>query len=62
MYGDRLIKSILKYRLTSKLYPRAISTAHDTIQFDQTYQNGSLHCYQALTFDLERADTIKAGI
>ena len=49
-----------KYRLTSKLYPRAIPTAHDTIQFDQTYQNGSLHCYQALTFDLERADTIKA--
>lgn len=49
-----------KYRLTSKLYPRTIPTAHDAIQFDQTYQNGALHCYEAVTFDLERPDTVKA--
>ncbi|MDO7875823.1 DUF3037 domain-containing protein [Hymenobacter sp. ASUV-10] len=49
-----------KYRLTSKLYPRVVPTAHDAIPFEQTYQNGALHCYQAVTFDLERPDTVKA--
>jgi len=49
-----------QYKLTAKLYPRTIATAHDAIQFHQTYQNGALHCYEALTFDLERPETVKA--
>jgi hypothetical protein len=51
-YFDRL-------EITKKLKSHSVQTAHDIIQFDKAWKNGIWHCYQALSFDLKRVDTIK---
>ncbi|HPE56704.1 MAG TPA: DUF3037 domain-containing protein [Bacteroidales bacterium] len=48
-----------KYDLTSKLRPHTITTRHDHIEFDKAWKNGVWNCYQTLSFDLKRNDSIK---
>ncbi|MFU8845119.1 MAG: hypothetical protein ACNA7V_15055, partial [Bacteroidales bacterium] len=48
-----------KYELTAKLRPHTITTKHDQIEFDKAWKNGVWNCYQTLSFDLKRNDSIK---
>ena len=48
-----------KYGITGKLKPFAIKTSHDTIEFDKAWKNGAWNCYQTLSFDLKRSESIK---
>jgi hypothetical protein len=48
-----------KYNITHNLRSFSIRTPHDTIQFDRAWKNGTWHCYQALSFDLKRIESIK---
>jgi hypothetical protein len=48
-----------RYDLTKKLKSHSIKTAHDLIQFDKAWKNGIWHCYQAVSFDLKRSESIK---
>jgi hypothetical protein len=48
-----------KYGITSKLKPHIIKTANDDFEFDKAWKNGVWNCYQTLSFDLKRNDSIK---
>ncbi len=48
-----------KYEITSKLRPHTVKTDHDHIEFDKAWKNGVWNCYQTLSFDLKRNDSIK---
>lgn len=48
-----------KYEITSKLKPHTVKTDHDHIEFDKAWKNGVWNCYQTLSFDLKRNDSIK---
>ncbi len=48
-----------KYELTEKLRPHTITTHHDRIEFDKAWKNGVWNCYQTISFDLKRTDSIK---
>ena len=45
--------------ITSKLKEHTVHTNHDVIQFDKAWKNGVWNCYQTLSFDLKRTDSIK---
>jgi len=48
-----------KYEITNKLKPHTVKTDHDYIEFDKAWKNGVWNCYQTLSFDLKRNDSIK---
>jgi len=48
-----------KYKITNTLKPHSVETAHDTLVFDKAWKNGIWHCYQTVSFDLKRTETIK---
>jgi hypothetical protein len=48
-----------KYGITKSLKPHSIKTDNDTLQFDKAWKNGVWHCYQPLSFDLKKLDSIK---
>lgn len=48
-----------KYQLTNKLSQHTVTTNHDNIEFDKAWKNGIWNCYQTLSFDLKRTDSIK---
>jgi len=48
-----------KYGITENLKSHSVETAHDTLQFDKAWKNGSWHCYQPISFDLKQTETIK---
>lgn len=52
-----------KYEITNKLKPHTVKTTnHDHIEFDKAWKNGAWNCYQTLSFDLKRTDTIKGKV
>lgn len=52
-----------KYEITNKLKPYTVKTTnHDHIEFDKAWKNGAWNCYQTLSFDLKRTDTIKGKV
>ena len=51
-----------KYGITSNLKPHTIKTSHDSIEFDKAWKNGVWNCYQTLSFDLKREDSIKSKV
>jgi len=51
-----------KYGITSQLKPKGVRTDFTTIEFDRTVQNGSLHCFQSLSFDLKHESSIEEKI
>ncbi len=51
-----------KYHLTEKLESHTVKTAADAFDFDKTYQNGALHCFQSLSFELKNDIDIKNKI
>jgi hypothetical protein len=48
-----------KYEISKILKPHSVKTKNDTIEFDKSWKNGVLHCYQPLSFDLKNIDNIK---
>ena len=48
-----------KYDITAKLKSHTVKTKHDFIEFDKAWKNGVWNCYQTLSFDLKRNDSIK---
>lgn len=48
-----------KYEITNKLKSHIVKTDHDHIEFDKAWKNGVWNCYQTLSFDLKRNDSIK---
>jgi hypothetical protein len=48
-----------EFKITSKLRRKAIQTSNDAIEFERTWKNGDLHCYQTLSFNLKTPDAIK---
>lgn len=48
-----------KYKITNALKSHSIETANDTLVFDKAWKNGVWHCYQTVSFDLKRVETIK---
>jgi len=48
-----------KYEITNKLKPHIVKTDNDEIEFDKSWKNGSWNCFQTLSFDLKRNESIK---
>ena len=48
--------------LSGKLTSHTINTGADNIVFDKAWKNGVWNIYQALSFDLKRADAIKSKV
>ena len=48
--------------ITGKLKEHTVYTDHDVIQFDKAWKNGVWNCYQTLSFDLKRTDSIKSKV
>jgi len=51
-----------KYHITKTLKSHSIETAHDKMFFDKAWKNGVWHCYQTISFDLKRTETIKSKV
>ncbi|WP_026902426.1 DUF3037 domain-containing protein [Pedobacter glucosidilyticus] len=51
-----------KYGITSKLKDHTVNTNNDTIKFDKSWKNGVWNCYQTLSFDLQKEDSIKGKV
>lgn len=50
------------YGITSQLKSKRVKTDFTTIEFDKTIQNGSLHCFQSISFDLRHEGSIEDKI
>ena len=48
-----------KYGITGKLKSHTVKTENDDIEFTRAWKNGVWNCYQPLSFDLKRKDSIK---
>lgn len=48
-----------KYEITDKLKPHTVKTNNDHIEFDKAWKNGVWNCYETVSFDLKRTDSIK---
>lgn len=48
--------------ITDKLTSHTVITANDTIQFDKTWKNGVWNCFESVSFDLKKEETIKNKI
>lgn len=63
MFGVRYIKKHFDENgITNKLKEHIVQTEHDVIQFDKAWKNGVWNCYQTLSFDLKRTDSIKSKV
>jgi hypothetical protein len=63
MLGRSITKNHFeKYGLTKKLKKHSVKTHTDVIDFDKAWKNGSWHCYQSLSLDLKREESIKNKI
>lgn len=51
-----------KYGLTKKLQPAKVKTHLDEWNFERTCQNGALHCFETVSFELSNADYIKKKV
>ncbi len=51
-----------KYGVTGKLKPFSVKTLHDHIDFERAWKNGVWNCYQTLSLDLKRTDSIKSKV
>lgn len=51
-----------KYEITAKLHPATIKTKMDKWNFERTFQNGALHCFESVSFDLSNDDTIRKKV
>jgi len=48
-----------KYGITPRLKDHSVKTHNDHIKFDKAWKNGVWNCYQSLSFDLKKDDSIK---
>lgn len=48
-----------KYGITARLKEHKVKTTNDEIKFDKSWKNGVWNCYQTLSFDLKKDETIK---
>ncbi|WP_158994363.1 DUF3037 domain-containing protein [Mucilaginibacter sp. L196] len=48
--------------ITPRLKDHTIKTHNDQIKFDKAWKNGVWNCYQSLSFDLKREDSIKTKV
>lgn len=48
-----------KYNITKNLKPHSVKTSFDTINFDKAWKNDIWHCYETVSFDLKRIDSIR---
>lgn len=48
-----------KYGITPRLKDHIVKTYNDHIKFDKAWKNGVWNCYQSLSFDLKKDDSIK---
>lgn len=51
-----------KYNVSTRLTPHTITTANDIFPFEKAWKNDIWHCYEPLSFDLKRADTVKEKV
>lgn len=57
---QKLYRPFLEKRgVTSRLKTFQVETAKDTISFNYAWKNEVWHCYQPVTFDLKKSDSIK---
>lgn len=45
-------------KISDKLEPKIITSPLETIEFRHSWKNGKYHCYQPMTFDYKKADSI----
>jgi hypothetical protein len=45
--------------LTSMLHETVVKTKHDELHFERTFQNGALHCFEPVSFQLSNSEVIK---
>lgn len=48
--------------VTQKLKKHSVKTKKDSIDFDKAWKNGVWNCYQTLSFDLKKTDSIKGKV
>lgn len=48
-----------KFEITKNLKLHSVVTNNDVLEFDKSWKNGIWNCYQPISFDLQRIDSIK---
>lgn len=48
-----------KFEITKNLKSHSVVTNNDILEFDKSWKNGVWHCYQPISFDLKKVDSIK---
>lgn len=48
-----------KYEITNKLKSHTIKTDFDNIEFEKSWKNGVWNCFETLSFDLKKTESIK---
>lgn len=52
-------EKLTELHLADRLEKKTVSSALTSVEFDHTWKNGALHCYQPLSFDLASEDSIQ---
>ncbi|MGH1517921.1 DUF3037 domain-containing protein [Chryseobacterium sp. JK1] len=51
-----------EYNITDKLTSHTVLTKNDKIEFDKTWKNGIWNCFESVSFDLKKPESIKNKI
>ena len=52
-------EKLVELHLADRLEKKTVSSSLTSVEFDHTWKNGALHCYQPLSFDLASEDSIQ---
>ena len=52
-------EKLAELHLADRLEKKTVSSPLTSVEFDHTWKNGALHCYQPLSFDLASEDSIQ---
>jgi hypothetical protein len=48
-----------KHNIIHSLHPHTIKTKNDELQFDRTWRNGKWNCFETVSFNLTKPDSVK---
>jgi hypothetical protein len=51
-----------KYHVSNRLISHTVTTENDVFAFDKAWKNEIWHCYEPLSFDLKREETVKEKV
>jgi len=48
-----------KHKISNYLHPHAVKTKNDELQFERAWKNGKWNCFETVSFNLTRPDSVK---